>query len=371
MIYLDYMATTPVDAAVQAAMAPFMADAFANPASIHAAGKRASTAVQQARADIAAALGTDASEVIFTSGATEANNLAIKGAAKAYARKGKHVITLATEHKAVLEVVKDLEKDGFEVTILPVAKNGLLDLQKLENTLRQDTVLVSCMWVNNEIGVIQDIPAIAKLAHARGALLHVDAAQAVGPLKIDMQQAGVDLLSISAHKIYGPKGVGALLLRKQPRLHLQTQIHGGGDKRRAGTLPTALIVGLAKAVTFMDEIRTQEQQRQLQLREYLYSKLKDNPNIIFNGDLKSRIAGNLNFSVKNIQGEKVQQAMQDAGIMLSSGSACNADLPVPSHVLLALGVKQDLALASLRVSLGRGSKIEDADKFVQVLIDSI
>jgi cysteine desulfurase len=233
--------------------------------------------------------------------------------------------------------------------------------------LRHDTVLVSCMWVNNEIGVIQDIPAIAKLTHARGALLHVDAAQAVGPIKIDMQHAGVDMLSISAHKIYGPKGVGALLLRKQPRLHLQTQIHGGGDKRRAGTLPTALIVGLAKAVTLMDEIRTQEQQRQLQLREYLYAKLKDNPNIIFNGDLKSRIAGNLNFSVKNIQGDKLQQAMQDAAIMLSSGSACNADLPEPSHVLLAIGISDDLALAALRVSLGQGSTTQDIDQFCAAL----
>ncbi len=373
-IYLDYSATTPVDPRVAEKMCSYLTPdgEFGNPASrSHPFGWHAEEAVEEARANVAALIGADPKEVVWTSGATESNNLAIKGAAEFYQGKGKHLITCKTEHKAVLDTCRHLERSGFEVTYLDPEPSGLVDIQKLEAALRKDTILVSIMHVNNEIGVIQDLAAIGKLCRSRGILLHTDAAQSAGKVPIDVNAMNVDLLSLSAHKIYGPKGIGALYVRRKPRVRLEAQMHGGGHERgmRSGTLPTHQCVGMGEAFRLANAEMAAENERILVLRDRLYNGLRGLEEVYVNGDLAQRIAGNLNISFNFVEGESLIMALKD--IAVSSGSACTSASLEPSYVLRALGRNDELAHSSIRFTLGRFTTEEDVDYTVKLVREKI
>ncbi len=353
-IYLDYAATTPVDPRVVHAMVPYLYEQFGNPASrSHAYGWAAEEAVEIAREHIAALIGADPREIVWTSGATESNNLAIKGAAQFHSARGKHLITVKTEHKAVLDTMRELERHGFEVSYLDVQSDGLLDLEVLKAAIRPDTLLVSVMFVNNEIGVIQDIAAIGALCRSRGVLFHVDAAQASGKVAIDLNVLPVDLMSLSAHKTYGPKGIGALYVRRRPRVRIEAQMHGGGHERgmRSGTLPTHQIVGMGEAYRLAREFMATENERIARLRDRLLAGARRIPEVRVNGDLARRVPHNLNLSFTFVEGESLLMGMK--GIAVSSGSACTSASLEPSYVLRALGLSDEVAHSSIRFSIGR------------------
>ena len=371
-IYLDYSATTPVDERVLQAMLPWLSERFGNPASrSHAWGWDAEEAVERARGQVAALIHADPREIVWTSGATESDNLAIKGAARFHAGRGRHVVTVRTEHKAVLDPCLELERQGFEVTWLDVDANGLVSPDALAAVLRPYTILVSVMLVNNEIGVIQDVAALAALCRDRGILFHTDAAQATGKLPIDVQALGVDLMSLSAHKTYGPKGVGALYVRRKPRVRLEAQIHGGGHERglRSGTLPTHQIVGMGEAFTLAGELMDTEIPRIRALRDRLWDGLRDLPDVYLNGDPDQRVAHTLNISVAHVEGEALLMAVPELAV--SSGSACTSASLEPSHVLRALGRSDTLAHSSLRLTLGRYTTRDEVDRAVRLLRDQI
>ena len=373
-IYLDYSATCPVDPRVAEKMMQCltMDGLFGNPASrSHRFGWQAEEAVDLARNQVAELIGADPREIVFTSGATESDNLAIKGVAHFYASKGKHIITSKTEHKAVLDTCRQLEREGFEVTYLEPMPNGLFTLEMIENAMRDDTILVSMMHVNNEIGVIQNIKGLGELCRSRKILLHVDAAQSVGKVEIDVDAMKIDLLSLSAHKIYGPKGIGALYVRRKPRVRLEAQMHGGGHERgmRSGTLPTHQIVGMGEAFRIAKEEMTSELERVLTLRQRLWNGLKDIEAVYLNGDLKQRVAGNLNVSFAYVEGESLIMALKDLAV--SSGSACTSASLEPSYVLRALGLNDELAHSSIRFSIGRFTTEEEIDYAVKLIRDSI
>ncbi|NML16105.1 IscS subfamily cysteine desulfurase [Azohydromonas caseinilytica] len=364
-IYLDYAATTPVDPRVVQQMVPYLYQQFGNPASrSHAWGWAAEEAVEIAREHVASLINADPREIVWTSGATESNNLALKGAAQFHRSRGRHLVTVQTEHKAVLDTMRELEREGFAVTYLDVQEDGLLDLSALEAALRPDTVLVSVMWVNNEIGVVQDIPAIAALCRARGILCHVDAAQASGKVEIDMQHVPVDLLSLSAHKTYGPKGIGALYVRRKPRVRIEAQIHGGGHERgmRSGTLPTHQIVGMGEAYRLAKEGMGRENERIRALRDRLLCGLKDIPAVRVNGSLGRRVPHNLNISFEFVEGESLLMGVK--GVAVSSGSACTSASLEPSYVLRALGLSDEVAHSSIRFSVGRFTTEAEIDAAV-------
>jgi len=363
-IYLDYSATTPMDERVSKKMAEFLTidGAFGNPASrSHEFGWTAEKAVDEARQHVADLINADPREIIWTSGATESNNLAIKGAAHFYKKKGKHVITVKTEHKAVLDTCRQLEREGFEVTYMSPESNGLLDIEKLKEAIREDTVVISVMHVNNEIGVIQDIAAIGELARENKIVFHVDAAQSAGKVPIDMSELKVDLMSFSAHKIYGPKGMGALYVQRKPRVRLEAQMHGGGHERglRSGTLATHQIVGMGEAFRIAKEEMSVENDRFRMLRDRLYDGVKDMEEVYINGDFEQRIAGNLNISFNFVDGESLIMALRDLAV--SSGSACTSASLEPSYVLRALGRNDELAHSSIRFTIGRYTTIEEID----------
>jgi cysteine desulfurase len=367
-IYLDYSATTPVDPRVVDAMIPWLRDHFGNPASrSHAFGWEAEKAVEQARANVAALVNCDPRELVWTSGATESINLAVKGAAHFYKDKGKHLVTVKTEHKATLDTMRELEREGFEVTYLDVQPNGLLDPAQFEAALRPDTAVVSVMYVNNEIGVIQDIPAIGELCRSRGIIFHVDAAQATGKVQIDLAQLKVDLMSFSAHKTYGPKGVGALYVRRKPRVRLEAQMHGGGHERglRSGTLPTHQIVGMGEAFRIAREEMATENERIRMLRDRLWTGLSRIEQVFLNGDWEHRVPHNLNVSFNFVEGESLIMAIKDVAV--SSGSACTSASLEPSYVLRALGRSDELAHSSIRFTVGRFTTEEEIDFTVSLL----
>jgi cysteine desulfurase len=366
-IYLDYSATTPVDPRVAERMCDCLTTEgnFGNPASrSHSFGWRAEEAVEQARQEVAALVGADPKEIVWTSGATESDNLALKGAAHFYQKQGKHIVTLKTEHKAVLDTCRQLEREGFEVTYLDVEENGLVDLDRFAAALRDDTILASVMHVNNEIGVIQDIAALGELCRARGVLFHVDAAQSPGKVPIDLGELKVDLMSFSAHKIYGPKGIGALYVQRKPRVRIEAQMHGGGHERgmRSGTLPTHQIVGMGEAFRLAREEMAADNERLIGLRNRLWDGLKDMEEVYVNGDLERRIAGNLNISFNFVEGESLIMALKDMAV--SSGSACTSASLEPSYVLRALGRNDELAHSSIRFTLGRFTTAEEVDYVV-------
>jgi len=363
-VYMDYSATTPVDPRVAEKMCACltMAGTFGNPASrSHAFGWSAEAAIDKARKDVAVLVNADPKEIVWTSGATESDNLAIKGVARFYRKKGKHIVTCKTEHKAVLDTCRHLEREGFDVTYLDPEPSGLVDLSKLEAALRDDTVLVSLMHVNNEIGVIQDIAAIGEVTRSRKILLHVDAAQSAGKVPIDLAATKVDLMSFSAHKIYGPKGIGALYVRRKPRVRLEAQMHGGGHERgmRSGTLSTHQIVGMGEAFRLAREEMASENERILALRRRLWDGLRDMEQVFLNGDEEQRVAGNLNVSFAFVEGESLIMALKDLAV--SSGSACTSASLEPSYVLRALGREDELAHSSIRFTLGRFSTQEEID----------
>ncbi len=361
-IYLDYSATTPVDPRVAEKMIPYLTEHYGNPASrSHAFGWKAEEAVEQARESVASLVGCDAKEIVWTSGATESINLALKGAAEFYKTKGKHLITVKTEHKATLDTMRELERRGFEVTYLDVRDDGLLDLKALEAALRKDTILVSVMFVNNEIGVIQDIPAIGELCRARGILFHVDSAQATGKCVIDLKTLKVDLMSFSAHKTYGPKGVGALFIRRKPRVRLEAQMHGGGHERgfRSGTLATHQIVGMGEAFRIAKLEMATENERIHALRDRLLNGVQEIEEVFVNGDIERRVPHNLNVSFNFVEGESLLMAVKD--IAVSSGSAYTSASLEPSYVLRALGRSDELAHSSIRFTLGRFTSEEEID----------
>ncbi|MFN3984245.1 MAG: IscS subfamily cysteine desulfurase [Rhodocyclaceae bacterium] len=367
-IYLDYSATTPVDPRVAEAMIPWLTAHFGNPASrSHAYGWEAEKAVEDAREQVAALVNADAKEIIWTSGATESNNLAIKGAAQFYKGKGKHLITLKTEHKAVLDTVRELERQGFEATYLDVRDDGLVDLDSLKAAIRPDTILVSVMLVNNEIGVIQPVAEIGALCREKGIVFHVDAAQATGKVAIDLAELPVDLMSFSAHKTYGPKGVGALYVRRKPRVRLEAQMHGGGHERglRSGTLPTHQIVGMGEAFRIAREEMASENARVRRLRDKLLNGFKDMDEVYVNGDLEQRVPHNLNISFAYVEGESLIMAIKDVAV--SSGSACTSASLEPSYVLRALGRNDELAHSSIRFSIGRFTTEEEIDYAIDLL----
>ncbi len=367
-IYLDYSATCPVDPRVAEKMAQYMTmdGVFGNPASrSHRYGWQAEEAVDTAREHVANILNADPREIVFTSGATESDNLAIKGAAHFYGKKGKHIITSKTEHKAVLDTCRQLEREGFEVTYLEPETNGLIDLQKLEAAMRDDTVLVSIMHVNNEIGVIQDIAAIGELCRSKKIIFHVDAAQSAGKLPIDVQEMKIDLISLSAHKIYGPKGIGALYVRRKPRIRLEAQMHGGGHERgfRSGTLPTHQIVGMGEAFRIAKEEMQHDYEHAKALRDRLLDGLKDLEAVTINGDLEQRLPQNLNISFAFVEGESLLMSLKDLAV--SSGSACTSASLEPSYVLRALGLDDELAHSSIRFSFGRYTTEEEIDHVIE------
>jgi cysteine desulfurase len=362
---MDYSATTPVDPRVAAKMIPFLTEHFGNPASrSHAYGWETEDAVEEAREHVAALINCDAKEIVWTSGATESINLALKGAANFYKDKGKHLITVKTEHKATLDTMRELERQGFEVTYLDVMENGLIDMDVFKATLRPDTILVSVMFVNNEIGVIQPIKEIGEITRERGIIFHVDAAQATGKVVIDLQGLKVDLLSMSAHKTYGPKGMGALFVRKKPRIRLEAQIHGGGHERgfRSGTLATHQIVGMGEAFRLAKLEMGAENERIRMLRDRLYNGLKDIPEIFINGDMEQRVPHNLNVSFNYVEGESLIMGVKDVAV--SSGSACTSASLEPSYVLRALGRSDELAHSSIRMTVGRFTTEEDVDRTI-------
>jgi len=371
-IYMDYGATTPVDPRVVDAMVPWLKEHFGNPASrSHAWGWEAEEAVEKARAQVAALIGADSREIVWTSGATESNNLALKGAAHFYSAKGKHLVTVKTEHKAVLDTMRELERQGFEVTYLDVQEDGLLDLNKFKDALRADTILASVMLVNNEIGVIQDIPAIGALCRERGIILHVDAAQATGKVTIDLQNLPVDLLSLASHKTYGPKGIGALYVRRKPRVRLEAQMHGGGHERgmRSGTLPTHQCVGMGEAFRLAREEMGSESERIRMLHARLRAGLQSIDQVFINGHLERRVPHNLNISFNFVEGESLIMGVK--GLAVSSGSACTSASLEPSYVLRALGRSDELAHSSLRITIGRFTSVEDIDYAVNTLQDRV
>ena len=367
-IYMDYSATTPVDPRVAAAMIPYLVEKFGNPASrSHSFGWEADEAVELARAQVAALVNADPKEIIWTSGATESNNLAIKGAAHFYQGKGKHIITMRIEHKAVIDTVRELEREGFSATYLDPEPSGLLDLGKFKAALRPDTIIVSVMLVNNEIGVIQDIAAIGEICRDKGILFHVDAAQATGKVEIDLQTLKVDLMSFSAHKTYGPKGIGALYVRRKPRVRLEAQMHGGGHERgmRSGTLATHQIVGMGEAFRLAKEEMAQENERVRMLRDRLLNGLMVMEEVHINGDMEHRVPHNLNLSFNFVEGESLIMAIKDVAV--SSGSACTSASLEPSYVLRALGRSDELAHSSIRFSVGRFTTVEEVDYVIELL----
>lgn len=373
-IYFDYAATAPVDPRVAEKMMQYltMDGIYGNPASrSHALGWQAEAAVEEARAQIADLVGADSKEIIFTSGATESDNLAIKGAAKFYQRKGKHIITVKTEHKAVLDPCRQLEREGYEVTYLNPQANGLIDLADFANALRADTVVASVMHVNNEIGVIQDIAAIGKLCRENGTIFHVDAAQSAGKVAIDLANLPVDLMSFSAHKAYGPKGMGALFVRRKPRVRLEALIHGGGHERglRSGTLATHQIVGMGTAFAIAKAEMAEESARLLALRQRMWDGIKDIEEVYLNGDWDQRVAGNLNVSFNYVEGESMMMALKD--IAVSSGSACTSASLEPSYVLRAIGRDDELAHSSLRFTMGRYTTTAEVDYTIELLHSAI
>ena len=369
-VYLDYAATTPVDKRVAEKMIPYLTETFGNPASnSHAFGWTAEEAVEKARADIAALINADAKEIVFTSGATESDNLAIKGAAHFYKTKGKHLITVKTEHKAVLDTLRELERQGFEVTYLGVKEDGLIDLEELKAAIRDDTILISIMWVNNEIGVVQDIPAIGAICRERKIIFHVDAAQACGKVPVDVEAAKIDLLSMSGHKVYGPKGIGALYVRRKPRVRLEAQMHGGGHERgfRSGTLPTHQIVGMGEAFRIAKEDLAQDMAHYRKLRDIFLKGIEGIEEVYINGDLEHRAPNNLNVSFNYVEGESLIMAVKELAV--SSGSACTSASLEPSYVLRALGRNDELAHSSLRITFGRMTTEEEV-QFAAELIKS-
>ncbi len=372
-LYFDYSATTPVDPRVAAKMIPYLTEHFGNPASrSHPYGWEAEAAVEEARGQIAALVGADPKEIVFTSGATESNNLAIKGAGHFYSgTKGKHIITVRTEHKAVLDTVREMERQGFEATYLNVKENGLLDLDAFRAAIRPDTVLASVMAVNNEIGVIQDIEALGRICREKGVIFHVDAAQATGKMPIDLTRLPVDLMSFSAHKTYGPKGIGALYVRRKPRIRLEAQMHGGGHERgmRSGTLATHQIVGMGEAFRIAREEMATENERIRMLRDRLYNGLKDIEEVHLNGDMDQRVPHNLNVSFNFVEGESLIMAIKDLAV--SSGSACTSASLEPSYVLRALGRSDELAHSSIRFSIGRFTTEEEVDYAIKLLHEKI
>lgn len=371
-IYLDYGATTPCDPRVVDAMIPWLREHFGNPASrSHAWGWEAEEAVEKARTQVAELIGADPREIVWTSGATESINLALKGAAQFYKTRGKHLITVKTEHKATLDSMRELERQGFEVTYMDVLPNGLLDLDALQAALRPDTILVSVMFVNNEIGVIQDVVAIGKMCRERGIVFHVDAAQATGKVAINLAELPIDLMSMSAHKTYGPKGMGALYVRRKPRVRLEAQMHGGGHERgmRSGTLPTHQIVGMGEAFRIAREEMGVEQERIRALHQRLIKGLSGIEQTFINGDLEHRVPHNLNISFNYVEGESLIMGVK--GIAVSSGSACTSASLEPSYVLRALGRSDELAHSSLRMTIGRFTTEEEIDYAVSVLTDRV
>ena len=371
-IYLDYGATTPVDPRVVDAMIPWLREHFGNPASrSHAWGWEAEAIVEKSREQVAALINADPREIVWTSGATESNNLAIKGAAQFYKGRGKHIITVKTEHKAVLDTVRELERQGFEATYLDVQPNGLLDLDQFKAALRPDTILVSVMLVNNEIGVIQDIPAIGSLCRERGVIFHVDAAQATGKVVIDMAKLPVDLMSLTSHKTYGPKGIGALYVRRKPRVRLEAQMHGGGHERgmRSGSLPTHQIVGMGVAFDLARQEMGAESERIHALHTKLVAGLSDIEQVFINGDMLNRVPHNLNISFNYVEGESLIMGVK--GIAVSSGSACTSASLEPSYVLRALGRSDELAHSSLRMTIGRFTTDAEIEYAVSTLKDRV
>ncbi len=372
-VYLDYSATTPVDPRVAEKMIPYLCEKFGNPASrSHAYGWEAEKAVEEARAEVARYINADPREIVWTSGATEADNLAIKGVAHLYKDKGKHLITVKTEHKAVLDSMRHLETEGFEVTYMDVEENGLLDLAKLEAAIRPDTTLVSVMAVNNEIGVIQDIAAIGEMCRRHGVLYHCDATQAVGKMDLDTEKLKIDLMSLSGHKVYGPKGIGALYVRRKPRVRIEPQIHGGGHERgmRSGTLPTHQIVGMGEAYRLARLEQAEEIKRIAALRDRLKDGIEKNiPEIVINGDMEHRVCSNLNVSFNFIEGESLMMAVKDLAV--SSGSACTSASLEPSYVLKSLGRSDELAHSSIRFTLGRFTTEEEIDFAVKLLTEKV
>ncbi|MFJ4289989.1 IscS subfamily cysteine desulfurase [Cupriavidus sp. NPDC089707] len=371
-IYMDYSATTPVDPRVADKMIPYLREQFGNPASrSHAYGWDAERAVEEAREQVAALVGADPREIVWTSGATESDNLAIKGAANFYSGKGKHIITVKTEHKAVLDTTRELERQGFEVTYLDVKDNGLLDMDVFKQALRPDTILVSVMLVNNEIGVIQDVEQIGEICREKGIIFHCDAAQATGKVVIDLNKLKCDLMSFSAHKTYGPKGVGALYVRRKPRVRIEAQMHGGGHERgmRSGTLAPHQIVGMGEAFRIAREEMATENERIRMLRDRLWNGLSDMEEVYLNGDLEHRVPHNLNVSFNFVEGESLIMAIKDVAV--SSGSACTSASLEPSYVLRALGRNDELAHSSIRFTVGRFTTEQEIDYTVELLKSKI
>ena len=367
-IYLDYSATTPVDPRVVDKMVPWLYENFGNPASrSHAFGWESEDAVERAREEVAKLVNADPREIVWTSGATESNNLAIKGAANFYAERGKHIITVKTEHKAVLDTCRELERQGFEVTYLNVKDDGLIDLDVFKAALRPDTVLVSVMMVNNEIGVIQDIETLGEICREKGIIFHVDAAQATGKVEIDLQKLKVDLMSFSAHKTYGPKGIGALYVRRKPRIRIEAQMHGGGHERgfRSGTLATHQIVGMGEAFRLAREEMGTENERIRMLRDRLWAGLSQIEEVYLNGDMDQRVPHNLNVSFNYVEGESLIMAIKELAV--SSGSACTSASLEPSYVLRALGRNDELAHSSIRFTLGRFTTEKEVDYAIELL----
>ena len=371
-IYMDYGATTPCDPRVVDAMVPWLYEHFGNAASrSHAWGWEAEKAVETAREQVADLIGADPREIVWTSGATESTNLALKGGAHVYKGKGKHLITLKTEHKATLDTMRELERQGFEVTYLDVQEDGLLDLDKFKAALRPDTILASVLFVNNEIGVIQDIAAIGAICREKGVLLHVDAAQATGRVEIDLKTLPVDLMSLTAHKTYGPKGVGALYVRRKPRVRLEAQMHGGGHERgmRSGTLPTHQIVGMGEAYRIAKAQMQEDNAHAARLQKRLLDGLKEIEQVFINGSLERRVPQNLNMSFNYVEGESLIMGIK--GLAVSSGSACTSASLEPSYVLRALGRSDELAHSSLRITIGRFTTEADIDYAVQVIRENV
>ena len=371
-IYMDYGATNPVDQRVVDAMIPWLREHFGNPASrTHAWGWEAEAAVEKAREQVAALIGADPREIVWTSGATESNNLAIKGAAQFYKTRGKHIITVKTEHKAVLDSVRELERQGFDASYLEVREDGLLDFESLKAAIRPDTILISVMLVNNEIGVIQDIPAIGALCRERGVIFHVDAAQATGKVEIDLATLPVDLMSLASHKTYGPKGIGALYVRRKPRVRIEAQMHGGGHERgmRSGSLPTHQIVGMGEAFRIAREEMGSENERIRSLQKRLLDGLAGIEQTFLNGHPTQRVPHNVNMSFNFVEGESLIMGIK--GIAVSSGSACTSASLEPSYVLRALGRSDELAHSSLRMTIGRYTTNEEIDYVVTTLRDRV
>ena len=371
-IYMDYSATNPCDERVVDAMIPWLREHFGNPASrSHAWGWEAEAAVEKAREQVAALIGADPREIVWTSGATESNNLALKGAAQFYKGKGKHIITVKTEHKAVLDTCRELERQGFEVTYMDVQPDGLLDLAAFEATIRPDTILASVMFVNNEIGVVQDIAALGEICRAKGVVFHVDAAQATGRVEIDLATLKVDLMSLTSHKTYGPKGIGALYVRRKPRIRIEAQMHGGGHERgmRSGTLPTHQIVGMGEAYRIAREEMVAENARIQALHDRMLKGLQDIEQVFVNGHATKRVPHNLNMSFNFVEGESLIMGIK--GLAVSSGSACTSASLEPSYVLRALGRSDELAHSSLRMTIGRWTTEADIDYAVQTIRQNV